>query len=159
MRLIRCIAVIQRIALSQRLLEVLDELAELDGQDPEAERTHGEPVAGEWPFGSALDGADERFVAELRTALARLAGSCRNEPPHVAAAVQDALDTTEFVVRRHLLGGRGARLPQLLPSLVYLVLSPRLGRTEARSVAGRSAQLLERRETPRRMPVELARSA
>ncbi len=133
---------IQRIAPSQRLLEVLDELTEADGHEPEIERAHREPLAGEWPFGATLDGEGERLVADLRTALARLAGSCRDEPAHVAAAVRGALDTTEFVVRRHLLGGKGARLPRLLPSLVYLVLSPRLGESEARSVAERSAMLL-----------------
>jgi hypothetical protein len=89
-----------------------------------------------------LDADDEQLVTELRAGLAKLAESwCGDDAERTA--LKETLDAAEFIVRFHLLGGRSARIPQLLPSFVYLMLSPRLGRTEALSIAERSAQLLQ----------------
>jgi hypothetical protein len=137
-------ALIQRIARVQEkhldaesLLQVLDELASAREQE-ESTAPHGEPRA-EWPFEARLGGDDERLVHELRAGLARLAGS-RCE---AAESVESVLDSVEFIARCQLLGGRAARIRKLLPSFVYLTLSPGLGGTEARSLATRSAQLLQ----------------
>jgi hypothetical protein len=46
-------------------------------------------------------------------------------------AVRAALGGAEAVVRREIATGRAARLPRLIPDLLYSVLVPVLGRSEA----------------------------
>jgi hypothetical protein len=87
-------------------------------------------------------------VSELRAGLARLAESWRGDAAEIDAPVEHALDSAEFLARWHLLGGRGARIPQLLPSFVYLVLSPRSGPPAALSESRRAARLLQGWESP-----------
>lgn len=48
-----------------------------------------------------------------------------------ATTARAALGGAEAVIRRELAAGRSARLPQLLPDLVYAVLVPFLGQREA----------------------------
>ena len=59
-------------------------------------------------------------------------------------ALQGALDGAEFVVRGDILLGQSARLSQRLPSFVFLVLLPLLGKPEALRAADRAARLLDR---------------
>lgn len=127
-----------------RVLQVLGDLTHGDGAAATASTPHGEPREAEWPFHTMLTAEDEQLVVELRAGLAKLAESWQEESVEVAAAVKDVLDSAEFVTRCHLLGGRSARIPQLLPSFVFLALTPRVGRLEAMSIAERSAQLLRR---------------
>lgn len=141
--------VIHRIARSpeeeldrERIIQVLGVLSGEGGVERSASSPHGEPRAGEWPPRTMLGAEDEKLVAELRAGLARLVDSS-DGTTEVAGAVDRTLDRAEFVVRCQLLSGRAARIPQLLPSFVYLMLSPRLGMPEAMSVAKRSARLLQ----------------
>jgi hypothetical protein len=127
----------------KRLLRVLSDLAEGEGSEGRAQNGQAEELAAERPFEARLGEDDEQLVTELRAGLAKLAGS-RREKPVDAAAVQGALDGAEFVVRGDLLSGRGARIPQLLPSFVFLVLLPLLGKPEALRAAERAARLLDR---------------
>jgi hypothetical protein len=88
-----------------------------------------------------LSEEDEHLVAELWEGLASLAGS-RRAQPRLAPAVQGALDGAEFVVRGAILTARPGRLPQLLPSFVFLVMLPISGKPEALRVSRRAARLL-----------------
>jgi hypothetical protein len=127
----------------ERLLRLLGELAEGEEPDSRPAALHGEPRGQEWPPPASLRTEDEQVVADLKAGLARLAGSRPSGTDHAAEAVEAALDGAEFVTRLHLLGGLGVGLPQLLPSLVYLVVSPRSGRLRAISEARRAALLLQ----------------
>ena len=93
---------------------------------------------------SSEDDSQSQQVVELRTGLARLAGLRPGEPDNGSVAVQGALDGVEFVVRGEIASGQSARLPQLLPSFVFLVLLQRLGKPEALREAERAARLLDR---------------
>jgi hypothetical protein len=136
----RIASVPKEVADRERALQVLGDLA--GGNRPAAAAgQRGERREGEQPH-TMLPAEDEQFVIALKAGLARLAESWRNETADVATAVNKALDSAEFLTRCQLLGGQSAQVPQLLPSFVYLVLSPPLGRPEALSVATRSAQLL-----------------
>jgi hypothetical protein len=128
----------------KRLLRVLSDLSDGKGDDVRARRRQAEGFAAERPLDPRLGDDDEQLVTELRAGLAMLARSRQGEPVDSAAAVQGALDGAEFVVRGDLLSGRGARLPQLLPSFVFLVLLPLLGKPEALRAAERAARLLDR---------------
>lgn len=128
----------------KRLLRVLSDLSEGEGDEARAQHGQAEELAAGRPFDARLGEDDEQLVTELRAGLAKLAGSRRGEPVDGTAAVQGALDGAEFVVRGDLLSGRGARLPQLLPSFVFLVLLPLLGKPEALRAAERAARLLDR---------------
>jgi hypothetical protein len=128
----------------KRLLRVLSDLSAGEGNEARAQRRQTEGLAAERPLEGRLDKDDERLVMELRAGLAKLAGLRPGEPVEAAAAVQGALDGAEFVVRGDLLSGRGARLPQLLPSFVFLVMLPLLGKPEALRAAERAARLLDR---------------
>jgi hypothetical protein len=128
----------------KHLLRVLKDLSNGKGDDARAQPRQAEGFAVGRPLDSSLGDDDEQLVTELRAGLATLARSCRGEPVDSAAAVRGALDGAEFVVRGDLLSGRGARLPQLLPSFVFLVLLPLLGKPEALRAAERAARLLDR---------------
>jgi hypothetical protein len=128
----------------KRLLRVLSDLSEGEGNEARAQHGRAEELAAKRPFDARLGEDDEQLVTELRVGLAKLAGSRQGEPVD-AAAVQGALDGAEFVVRGDLLSGQSARLPQLLPSFVFLVLLPLLGKPEALRAAERAARLLDPR--------------
>jgi hypothetical protein len=128
----------------KRLLRVLSDLSDGKGRDARAQRRQAEGLATVPPLDPRLGDDDEQLVTDLRAGLAMLARSRQSEPVDSAAAVQGALDGAEFVVRGDLLSGRGARLPQLLPSFVFLVLLPLLGKPEALRAAERAARLLDR---------------
>ena len=128
----------------KRLLRVLSDLSEGEGNEARAQHGQTEQLAAERPFDARLGEDDEQLVTELRAGLAKLAGSRQGKPVDAAAAVQGALDGAEFVVRGDLLSGQSARLPQMLPSFVFLVLLPLLGKPEALRAAERAARLLDR---------------
>jgi hypothetical protein len=123
----------------KRLLRVLSDLSDGEGNPARARRREAEGLT------ARLEENDEQLVTEIRAGLARLAGMRQGEPAEATAAVRGALDGAEFVVRGDLLLGRSARLPQLLPSFVFLVLLPLLGKPEALRAAERAARLLDRR--------------
>ena len=86
---------------------------------------------------------DEQLVTELRAGLAGLAGLRPGEPVE-PPALQWALDGAEFVVRNDILLGQSARLPHRLPSFVFLVLLPLLGKPEALRAANWAARPTDR---------------
>jgi hypothetical protein len=134
----------------KRLLRVLSDLSEAEGGGALARRRQAEEERiAQQPFDGRLGEEDERLVTELRDGLAKLAGSRPGEPAESAVAVQGALDGAEFVVRGDLLSGRSGRIPQLLPSFVFLVLLPLLGKPEALGAAERAARLLDRSRSDR----------
>lgn len=128
----------------KRLLRVLSDLSDVDGDQARAQRRQAEALVAERPLDAMLGEEDEQLVAELRAGLAQLAVLRPGEPVEGVVAVQGALDGAEFVVRGDILSGQSARLPQLLPSFVFLVLLPLLGKSEALRVAERAARLLDR---------------
>jgi hypothetical protein len=144
----KALAVADRPALKgterKHLLRVLSDLSDGDGNPARAQRKEAEGLAAERPLDTRLEENDEQLVTEIRAGLARLAGLRQGEPAEATAAVRGALDGAEFVVRGDLLLGRSARLPQLLPSFVFLVLLPLLGKPEALRAAERAARLLDR---------------
>ena len=86
---------------------------------------------------------DEQLVTELRAGLAGLAGLRPGEPVEPLALLW-ALDGAEFVVRNDILLGQSARLPHRLPSFVFLVLLPLLGKPEALRAANWAARPTDR---------------
>ncbi len=87
---------------------------------------------------------DEQLVVELTDGLARLAGLRPGESDGGPVGLRGALDGAEFVVRGHIISGQSALLPQVLPSLVFLVLLPALGQAEALRASGQAESLLNR---------------
>jgi hypothetical protein len=122
----------------RRSIQVLSDLSNEDSAKAPDRQQQGETLASN----SRLD-QDEQLVTELRAGLARLAGLRPGEPVE-PLALQGALDGAEFVVRSDLLLGQSGRLPQRLPSFVFLVLLPLLGKPEALHAADRAARLLAR---------------
>jgi hypothetical protein len=122
----------------RRLIQVLSDLSDEGRTDAPARHSQAETFASN----SRLD-QDEQLVTELRAGLARLAGLRPGEPVE-PLAVQGALEGAEFVVRSDILSGQSERLTQRLPSFVFLVLLPLLGKSEALSAADRAARLLDR---------------
>jgi hypothetical protein len=128
----------------KRLLWALAELSTEDGPGSRGiQPKQADTPLAERPLDATLGAEDERLVTELRAGLAELAGLSPGETVEGAVAVRRALDGAEFVVRGDLLTGQSARLPQLLPSFVFLVLLPLLGKPEALRVAERAARLLD----------------
>jgi hypothetical protein len=123
------------------LLEALSELCAETGRGPAAEEAPAGESAAEALQTVRLSSEDEALVAGLRAGLTRLAGVGRSEP---RAAVRGALDGAEFVARGELIVGHRARLSDLLPSFVFLVLLPLNGSAEALRLSERAARLLER---------------
>jgi hypothetical protein len=122
------------------LLEALSELCAEIGRDSVAEEAPAGESAAEQLRTVRLSSEDEAFVAGLRAGLTRLAGVGRSEP---RAAVRGALDGAEFVARGELMVGHRARLPQMLPGFVFLVLLPLSGSAEALRLSERAASLLK----------------
>jgi hypothetical protein len=120
----------------ERLLQVLSELSGEVGLGAEEAPPSGGPVSVEPAPKVSLSEEDERLVAGLRAGLALLAGGGN------ATGVSRAIDGAEFVARGDLLNGDARRLPEVLPSFVFLVLLPLLGKAEALRVADRAAARL-----------------
>jgi hypothetical protein len=122
----------------RRLIQVLSDLSNEGCTEAPARHRQAETHASN----SRLD-QDEQLVTELRAGLARLAERRSGEPVE-PLALQGALEGAEFVVRSDILSGQSARLPQRLPSFVFLVLLPLLGKPEALRAADQAARLLDR---------------
>jgi hypothetical protein len=125
----------------ERLLQVVtdlsDEVGRARGQQPPGDRRRAD---------ARLSTGDEQLVVRLRVGLGQLAAAAGSEhggSPDRLAAVRMRLDAAESVMRRKIQCGQAERLPQLLPSFIFLAVLPLLGQTEALRVSGRAAQLLE----------------
>jgi AcrR family transcriptional regulator len=96
-------------------------------------------------FVAAL-GAGERIEARYRLSLERLLAQLRKGMPAPPATREPSLAAEQAAVGglvallvRRVEAGQGTTLPELLPSLVELILAPYLGREEAARVAALSA--------------------
>jgi len=125
----------------KRLLQVLDDLRSEVCAETDVRKSDGEGLVQGQQLG-ALSEEDEQLVASLREGLESLAGGRQEQPARVALAVEGALDGAEFVVRGDILMGQLGRLPQLLPSFVFLVRLPLSGKPEALRISRRAARLL-----------------
>lgn len=90
----------------------------------------------------------ERYVngfAILRAMLDRLRSEpvAGEEAPPCAA--RGALGGSEALVRRELVHGRAAELPDLLPDLIYSAMVPFLGQSEALRIARQGRRMAEER--------------
>jgi hypothetical protein len=95
-----------------------------------------------WP---ELGREDERLVAELRRALAELAGAARGarREPSGERAVALALDGAEMVIREELAAARPEMIETHLPGFAFMVVLPGLGRAAALTLSRRAEELLD----------------
>jgi AcrR family transcriptional regulator len=92
--------------------------------------------------------AFERYAggfAILRAMLDRLRSDHRIGADAPPCAARGALGGSEAVVRRELAEARAARLPELLPDLIYSAIVPFLGQREALRIAAQAGRLVEER--------------
>lgn len=128
----------------EALLEVADQLcAELGfegaGQIPGARSVLG--VKG--VMGGILSPEDEALSRRLREALARIAAALGFDGEgERARVVTVALDGAEMALRGELVSGNADQLPQLLPSLVFLVALPLVDQDRAIELSRRTAELI-----------------
>jgi hypothetical protein len=91
-----------------------------------------------------LSPEDESLVAALRGRLAKVAaaaGTTRSDGlPESAVGV--ALDGAELVIRGELVRGNAERLPDLMPSFVFLVTLPIVEQDEALDLSRRTSELI-----------------
>ena len=129
----------------ERLLRALGKLCNEVCYEVHEEKWHGEVLAGAWMPAAMPSPEDEQLVAGLRASLGRLASAARSRQGEAGetAVMRRRLDGMEFVIRRKILIGHSERLPQLLPSFVFLVVQPLLGHAEALHVSERAALLLD----------------
>jgi len=125
----------------EALLQVVDELcAEIPharGPRPQADLGEGGLMAG------VLDPDDEALVVGLRTALARIASALG--PDHESSrerALVEALDGAELTIRGELVSGNAGQLPELMPSLVFMVALAVVDQDRALSLSRRTADLI-----------------
>ncbi len=126
------------------LLQVADQLcAELGF--PEAG-----PVAGahsvlgvKGVMGGILTPEDETLARRMREGLARIAAALGFDGTgERARVVSVALDCAEMALRGELVSGNVGQLPQLLPSLVFLVAMPLVDRERALELSRRTTELI-----------------
>ncbi len=129
----------------QALLRVADELCtELTDADtdvlsgPRSALAEGNVMTG------ILDAEEEALVRELRAALVRIAaalGAATPEDPK-ARTIEAVLDGAEMVIRGELLSGNARQLPELMPSLVFLVALPIVEQDRALDLSARTKDLV-----------------
>lgn len=126
------------------MLEVADQLcAELGyakrGQVPGARSVLG--VKG--VMGGILTPEEEALARRMREGLARIAAALgfdgKGERARIVAV---ALDGAEMALRGELVSGNADQLPQLLPSLVFLITLPLVDQDRALELSHRTAELI-----------------
>jgi hypothetical protein len=129
----------------QALLRVADELCteltQVDTADlpgPRSALAEGGVLAG------ILDAEEESLVRELRGALVRIASALGAPTPEdpKARTIGAALDGAEMVIRGELLNGNARQLPDLMPSLVFLVTLPIVKQDRALDLSARTKDLV-----------------
>jgi len=127
----------------EALLRVADELSRelgyVEGEDIPGERSPLEAAHG---MMGILNPEDELLAAGMRRSLAKVVAALDGDGS-AGTAVRAALDAAEMVVRGELLQGNAARLPALLPSVVFLVALPTVGQDRALEISKRCTRLLE----------------
>jgi hypothetical protein len=95
------------------------------------------------PMAEVLSAEDESLVMKLREALAKIAAAvgAKTEDPDVWP-VWSALDGAEMTIRGELVHDQAERLPQLMPSLVFLVVLPIVDQDKALELSRRTTELI-----------------
>jgi hypothetical protein len=97
-------------------------------------------------FAGMISDEDERLVAAIREALAKVAsavdGAGSERVPSRPSPTLAALDGAEMVMRGEILAGHIDQLPNLLPSFVFLVTLPVTSNEEAVRLSRRMEELL-----------------
>lgn len=131
----------------EALLRVADQLSTELGYEEGAEIPGADsPLGGEeGPLVGMLNTDDELLVARVRLGLAKVAAALGDESSDgaPASAIGAALDGAEMVIRGELLRGNAARLPELMPSFVFLVTLPVVDQDRALELSKRAALLIE----------------
>lgn len=125
-----------------RVLRVLEGLLELFAARPALSRMAFIETRQSMP--QALHDLYRSGFTLLSSMLDRLRGDQVGVCPPKSAA-RAAIGAGEALVRRELVAGRAAQLPQLLPDLVYSATIPFLGSEEAARLMGEAALHLEGR--------------
>ena len=129
----------------QALLRVADELCtELTDVDTDALSAPRSALAEAGVMAGILDAEEESLVRELRGALVRIASALGAGPPEApkARTIGAALDGAEMVIRGELLNGNARQLPDLMPSLVFLVALPIVEQDRALDLSARTKDLV-----------------
>jgi hypothetical protein len=137
----------------EALLRVADRLcAELGCEENEAQlRGIHSPLRGDGRgLEDILGPEDESLVAAMRGRLAKVATAAGTEKPDGVPekAVAAALDGAELVIRGELVRGNVERLPDLMPSFVFLVTLPMVEHDGALDLSRRAAELIEGERGP-----------
>lgn len=93
-------------------------------------------------MGGILGPEDEALARRVREGLARIATALgfSGEGPR-ARVVSVALDGAEMALRGELVSGKAEQLPQLMPSLVFLVVLPLVDQDRALELSARTGEL------------------
>jgi hypothetical protein len=128
----------------EAVLRVADQLStELGYAAGEEVPGAASPLGGEeGPMAGMLNTEDELLVARVRRALAKVAAALDSDGPE-DTAVGAALDGAEMVMRGELVSGNAARLPELMPSFVFLVALPVVDQDRALELSRRTERLVE----------------
>jgi hypothetical protein len=133
------------------LLRVADRICEELGY-VEAGKVPGEhsPLAVGLGMSYVLNSEDEEQVTSLRKALAKIAAALHAGGPGepCGRGIQAALGGAESVARGELLSGNAEKLPQLMPSFVFLVALPIVAQDRALELSRRTSQLIEEELRP-----------
>jgi hypothetical protein len=128
----------------EAVLQVADELCAELGYAGTGEVAGAKSMLGLGrPMAEVLSAEDESLVTKLREALAKIAAAvgAKVEDPH-AWPVWAALDGAEMTIRGELVYDNLERLPQLMPSLVFLVVLPVVDQDEALRLSQRTTELI-----------------
>jgi hypothetical protein len=92
-----------------------------------------------------LNSEDEELVTSLRKALAKITAALHAEGPGEprGPGIQAALGGAETVARGELLSGNAEKLPQLMPSFVFLVALPIVAQDRALELSRLTSQLID----------------
>lgn len=106
-------------------------------------------LRGNGAISGVLAPEDEDLMAALREALAKIAAAIGGEEhgSRDHGATSATLDGIEMVIRGELLRGNASRLPELLPSFVFLVALPVGEQDEAIALSQKAAKLVEQQST------------
>lgn len=129
----------------EALLRVADRLC-VELGDPMAEAPDPGPLLANGTGASAealIHPEDEALVRAVRERLAKVAAGVSGSEAGDGDAVRTALDGAELVIRGELVRGNAARLPELLPSFVFLVALPVTDQARAVELSRRAQQLVE----------------
>lgn len=126
------------------LLQVVDRLCAELGYAGTAQVHGSRSVLGvKGVMGGILSPEDEALARRMREGLARLAAALgfSAESPR-ARVVSVALDGAEMALRGELVSGNDDQLPQLLPSLVFLIALPLVDQDRALELSHRTEELI-----------------